>query len=87
MTAHKAFTPTVSVSEAYSSVKDLAERIRQEFEDPYDVHGWQLQTLGYALHYELKNIRMAGGRNIDLRPYVRLLLQTFTSFKWRVHVR
>ncbi len=78
--------------EVYADIKDTAKAIRREFADPDDVNGTELMMHAYYLHQELNRYvglrRAIGGHDeVDLRPYVDLLLEVFPNFKWSVHVR
>ena len=78
--------------EALSSVRKTANTLKQELQSPDDVNGFGILELGGALHCELvrfdKLRRAVGGdEEVDLRPYVRLVLEAIPAFKWSVHVR
>lgn len=79
-------------SEALRECKKLAKSLREELEGPSDIHGMGIRELGSALHEELRRfvrLREAVGGDYDVAvgAYVRLVLASFHSFKWRTHVR
>lgn len=78
--------------EALSSVRKLAKELKQELQSPSDIHGQNILELGGALHYDLRRFTsfrrgVGGDEDVDIGPYVDLLLKVFPSFKWSVHVR
>lgn len=78
--------------EVYAGIKETAKAIRREFHDPDDCFGADLAMHAYFLHQELRRFSelrhaVGGHEDVSLRPYVDLLLEVFTKFKWRVHVR
>jgi hypothetical protein len=78
-------------SQTYADIKKFSVRIRQELEDPRDIHGAELYSLAYALHSDLRRFvwfrnAVGGHEGVNTRPFVDLLLEVFSQFKWRVHV-
>ena len=78
--------------EALSSVRKLTKALKQELQSPSDIHGQNILELGRALHSDLRRFvsfrrGVGGDEDVDTQPYVDLLLEVFTNFKWSVHVR
>lgn len=76
--------------EAYTAVKQLAKALRSGASDPDVAFLAELDGMVHDLHRELQNFskmrRAVGGQeDVDLAPYVHLVLSFTTSITWRTY--